>query len=274
MPTSTLSDENSPYEKGSTVKAKAPSASDLINSKASISYWSSISADVNGMLGGFPQVSTIDLRGSHTFLKKLLRSPRSNASSSPDKKSQTLSINRALDAGAGIGRVTSGLLLRVAETVDVVEPIAQFTEKLRQQSEIDTTEVASSPTPEKPRGQIGTIHTLPLESFTPSPTITYNLMWNQWCLGHLPDAALVAYFRRCIPVLAPGGWIVVKENLSTNSASMDMYDEVDSSITRSDGSFKRIFKEAGLKVVKEELQRGFPRDLGLLPVKMWGLRPV
>jgi protein N-terminal methyltransferase len=59
----------------------------------------------------------------------------------------------------------------------------------------------------------------------------YDLIWNQWCLGHLTDAQLVEYLARCSSILKEGGFIVVKENLSTGEA--DVFDEVDSSVTRS-----------------------------------------
>jgi protein N-terminal methyltransferase len=138
-----------------------------------------------------------------------------------------------------------------------------------------------------------------------APVHYYDLIWNQWCLGHLTDAQLVAYLRRCMTMLRPSqssssslspspssssdsnqnhpplpmppsppAYIVVKENLSSDSSGQDIYDEVDSSVTRTDAKFRRIFEEAGLRVVRAELQAGFPRALGLFPVKMYGLRPV
>lgn len=36
-----------------------------------IEYWKGIEANVNGMLGGMPSLSRIDLRGSKTFLARL-----------------------------------------------------------------------------------------------------------------------------------------------------------------------------------------------------------
>ena len=217
------------------------------------------------MLGGYPQVSVVDLRGSRTFLSKLIHSSRLPPSDSPDSStSETLPLTRALDAGAGIGRITFGLLLYFANTVDIVEPIAQFTDTVRKHA-------ASVRPTEKPTGALGTIHTLPLEKFQPSQT--YDLIWNQWCLGHLPDSALVAYLRRMSASLSPDGWIVAKENVGSNAVGEDIYDEVDSSVTRSERSWRRIFTEAGLKVVREEVQKGFPKGLGLFEVKMWALRP-
>jgi len=53
---------------------------------------------------------------------------------------------------------------------------------------------------------------------------------SQWCVGHLTDAALVGYLKRCAVGIREGGLIVVKENIS--NCPDDMYDEVDSSVTR------------------------------------------
>jgi len=42
-----------------------------IDHRASIAYWAGISADVDGMLGGYPHVSRVDIQGSRAFLAKL-----------------------------------------------------------------------------------------------------------------------------------------------------------------------------------------------------------
>ncbi len=109
-----------------------------------------------------------------------------------------------------------------------------------------------------------------LQDWVPEKGV-YDLIWNQWCLGHLTDAQLVVYLRRCKeglkePVKGEDGgevrnaWIVVKENLSTDIRHKDVYDEEDSSVTRSDDKFRRLFAEAGLKIVVTELQRGIQRS--------------
>lgn len=41
-----------------------------INHGDSIKYWDSIPSDVNGMLGGYPHVSRVDIQGSRAFLVK------------------------------------------------------------------------------------------------------------------------------------------------------------------------------------------------------------
>jgi len=42
-----------------------------ISQEAGLEYWEGIDADVNGMLGGFPYISKVDLQGSRNFLAKL-----------------------------------------------------------------------------------------------------------------------------------------------------------------------------------------------------------
>jgi hypothetical protein len=61
-----------------------------INHQDARAYWQSIDADVNGMLGGFPYISRVDLQGSKSFLAKLGVGGRGK------KK-----IGRAVDCGAG-----------------------------------------------------------------------------------------------------------------------------------------------------------------------------
>jgi protein N-terminal methyltransferase len=116
-----------------------------------------------------------------------------------------------------IGRITEGLLLGIAETVDVVEPIAKFSDAL------------------KGKEGVGRIWNVGLEEWDfdgndVHESMKYDLIWNQWCLGHLTDAQLIEYLKKCGKAVRPGGWIVVKENMSTTEE--DKFDETDSSVTR------------------------------------------
>src|SRR5271156_4754 len=221
-----------------------------INHADSLKYWNSVSSDVSGMLGGFPQVSRIDLRGSQNFLTKLRRLAGDTANGN---------LSLGVDCGAGIGRVTEGFLSKACEVVDIVEPVEKFANVLKDGQL-------------KKEGKVGDLYTVGLESW--KPTKMYDLIWNQWCVGHLTDAQLVKYLERCGKALTPRGWIVVKENLSTHRFGADIFDDLDSSVTRSDEKFRAIFEQARLKVVRSELQTGFPKGLGLYPVKMYALRPA
>ncbi|KAF4467171.1 duf858 domain-containing protein [Fusarium albosuccineum] len=208
-------------------------------------YWEGIDADLNGMLGGIPSVTRIDLQASRTFLARL----------GIGVKTGRKKVPRALEGGAGIGRVTEGLLLQVAEQVDVIEPVAKFTAVL------------------EGKAGVGSIFNVGLEGWSPEEGVKYDLIWMQWCVGHLPDGLLVQYFERCKAALNPEGVIVIKENLSTSN--IDEFDNVDSSVTRKDEKFLALFEQAGLKLVKSDMQRGFPLVDGrpLMPVKMYALKP-
>jgi protein N-terminal methyltransferase len=239
----------------------------LIDHAASITYWNSVSADTAGMLGGFPQTSRIDLQGSSNFLTKLRR----KKSSIPARESLP-PLNRVADCGAGVGRITKEFLLKVAKTVDVVEPVKKFTDELVQGLQSGEWAGDGAMTRTATRGQVGEVVNLGLQDWTPEVG-AYDVIWNQWCLGHLTDAQLVAYLRRCKEGLVEGveSWIVVKENMSSEIHHGDIYDEVDSSVTRSDEKFRTLFGEAGLKIVATDVQRGFPKDL--FSVRMYALRP-
>jgi protein N-terminal methyltransferase len=237
-----------------------------------LSYWNSVSSDNNGMLGGYPHVSLVDLKSSSIFLAKLRRGKQRAV------KQDLPPLERVADCGAGIGRITKGLLMRVARTVDVVEPVEKFTDELVREMDEHFDGGAMG-------GKIGEVVNLGLQDWVPEEG-AYDLIWNQWCLGHLTDAQLIVYLRRCkdglrkasaVPGVEAeghngmGGWIVVKENLSSDPKKSDIYDEEDSSVTRHDEKFKKLFKEAGLKVVATELQRGFPKEL--FAVRMYALQP-
>lgn len=98
----------------------------------------------------------------------------------------------------------------------------------------------------------------------------------QWCIGHLSDVQLIAFLQRSRAALRTDsrgvqGYIVVKENTCKDTELHGrIFDDEDSSITRSDSAFKQIFKRAGLTLLRHELQTGFPQQL--FPVISYVLR--
>jgi len=126
-------------------------------------------------------------------------------------------VSLALEGGAGIGRITTGFLTSLAETIDVIEPVARFTSGLRERAPC-----------------VRKVYNCGLEEWTPpSDGEGYDLVWTQWCVGHLTDAQLVGYLKRCGEAIrrrGPEGLVVIKENLSTSGE--DVFDEEDSSVTR------------------------------------------
>jgi protein N-terminal methyltransferase len=71
-----------------------------------------------------------------------------------------------------------------------------------------------------------------LEAWSPPAEVRYDLIWNQWCLGHLTDAQLVEYLVKCGKMLKEGAYVIVKENLSTHLEGEDEFDPLDNSVTR------------------------------------------
>lgn len=245
--------QNSDQPAEATSSSVAAPADSKINHAASINYWSSLestSSNMLGMLGTYPWYSRIELQGSKNFLTKVRRL----LPALPPSGKFPLGV----DCGAGVGRVTEGFLRHVCEVVDAVEPVEKFTRALED-------------SPMKNSGVVGDVYTVGLENWAPQKR--YDLIWTQWCVGHLTDAQLIEYISRCRSSLTETGLVVVKENLSTDLADQDMYDDLDSSVTRTDAKFKRIFEAAGMEVIKSEIQTGFPKQFKLLPVKSYALRP-
>jgi protein N-terminal methyltransferase len=63
----------------------------------------------------------------------------------------------------------------------------------------------------------------------------YDVIWCQWCLGHLSDKQLVRFFKMAQNSLRENGIIVVKENCcppAKQGESDTIYDSDDSSLTR------------------------------------------
>lgn len=69
------------------------------------------------MLGGYEKVHPVDTDTSVNFLASF---------------KEAIGHGRALDCGAGIGRVTKGVLLDQFEAVDLVEPSAVQIEKAKE----------------------------------------------------------------------------------------------------------------------------------------------
>jgi len=284
-----------------------------------IEYWESQPASLNGVLGGFGTGSLprIDALGSRQLLLQLF--PELCTVPSPLKPPivRERSVRfRALDVGAGIGRVTRDVLLHLVQDVVLVEPVdkyireawsrAQFQEHpvLDQDSidaEDETLEEIDFRVPWKGVREKKTSVTLirsthqaldpscPLSSTNfvgrvghkPSPNeledinSKFDVIWCQWSLGHLSNPDLVLFLARAGEALRdPESVIVVKENVCVeiegSTSSGAVFDDQDSSLTRSDRTFKELFKEAGLSLYLEKTQEGLPE--GLFEVKMWVLK--
>lgn len=206
-------------------------------------YWKEIPATVDGMLGGFSHLSSTDIAGSTKFLHRFIRG--ANAPTGH---------HRALDCGAGIGRITKRLLIPNFVTVDMVELNPDFLDKARTYLEGAASKVEH-------------YYAVGLQNFTPDLG-RYDVIWCQWVLGHLADEDFVAFFQRCRSGLAPNGVIVVKENVT--SSQKNEFDARDSSFTRSKAELLRLFDVAELNILREDKQKNFPKEI--YEVYMWAMK--
>lgn len=82
-------------------------------------YWTTQSPDIQGMLGGLDALHARDISASRNFLDALIRRHGLVAGATA----------RCVDVGAGIGRVTKGLLLPAFGTVDMLEQNVAYLEE-------------------------------------------------------------------------------------------------------------------------------------------------
>ncbi|WAQ86674.1 hypothetical protein PtA15_7A402 [Puccinia triticina] len=312
---------------------------------AGLAYWNSVAQQDltnNAVLGGFGlgvsarlsnltepilhSLPRVDAMGSRMFLLTIrpelskIKPPYQtshNPSGGAEQKKNGggRRLYRALDVGAGIGRVTGDVLLYLFDRIDLVEPIAGFIETGKRNAlsgKWSQLKISDSESSEK----AVRFWKKSIQDFVPSEAVAhlsspsapimiadscaivgskdgwndgcgYDVIWAQWTLGHLSDEELVEFLKKCKDSLRPaasphstdqsdralepptfekdGGLIIIKENIYISKTDPDgdnfLFDKQDSSLTRSHQSFLRIFKLAGLRLIKQEIQRGFDPDL-------------
>lgn len=77
-------------------------------------------------------------------------------------------------------------------------------------------------------------------------------------IGHLTDNHLVDFLERCRKALRPKGLIVIKDNVAYEGV---VPDEVDSSICRDLEILQRLVSQAGLRIIHQEQQINFPKEI-------------
>ncbi|VVD02538.1 unnamed protein product [Leptidea sinapis] len=206
-------------------------------------YWANVPSTIDGVLGGYGHITETDIQGSKKFLSELLSSENP-----PARK-------RALDCGAGIGRIAKNLLIPIFKKVDLVEQDEKFINTAKQWIG-------------EGNAKLGRVYQIGLQNFVPQKE--YDVIWCQWVLGHLNDYDFVEFLERCCEALNENGIIVIKENVATSDCIE--YDDVDSSVTRPYKLFQKIFEAANVEIIRSEEQSNFPDDI--YPVYMIAIKPI
>lgn len=217
-------------------------------------YWAVQKASVAGMLGGLDDLHTRDVTASRRFLNNL-------------SQSHPIQHRRALDVGAGIGRVTRYLLSEEFDTVDLLEQSVAYINE--SDAYLDSV-----------KHKVGRRIACGMQEFRATGLTarngveagdlrkTYDVVWIQWTVIYLHDDDFVAFVQECIKCLTPNGIIVVKDNVARTGF---LVDKDDSSIMRSNRYMLHLFKRAGVEVIKQARQLDFPKTV--FPVRMFALKP-
>ncbi|KAG8482022.1 hypothetical protein CXB51_026886 [Gossypium anomalum] len=246
-----------------------------------VAYWEGVEASVDGVLGGFGQVNDADIKGSEAFLNSLLHERFGDGGRNQhlvalefSHRWKTLYYELMGKHGWGwcmldemysltftVAAVNMYMLhgyLKKFSAVDLLEPVSHFLDAAREnlsQEHFVASDVHKATN----------FYCVPLQEFTPEAG-RYNVIWIQWCIGHLTDDDFISFFKRAKVGLKPGGFFILKENIARNGFVLDNEDR---SITRSDLYFKDLFHQCGLHLYKMKDQKGLPEEL--FAVKMYAL---
>jgi protein N-terminal methyltransferase len=315
----------------------------------SLTYWENQSATYDGVLGVCPDIShhlptshlarwlwlwrtlffyllvfvkpdvlvqslpRVESLGSRKFLLYLFPELATVPSAARPLKPPPSRRFRALDVGAGIGRVTSDTLLPLVSDVVLLEPVESLIQTALSQGRASAV-AKLSPNESKlplqkrkwkgiedgsksvtflqgtlqacdPAKPIQTATFLGRVGYTPplpDDNTGFDVVWCQWCLGYMKDADLFAFLKQSQAALRKEspGVIVVKDNVCKDEGGNPtvVFHEEDSSLTRyvllsasllevsktlprSDLEWKRVFREAGLRLIHEKVQHGLPKHL-------------
>lgn len=211
-----------------------------------MNYYEENCADtIDGVLGGFANISDLDLQGSREFVRQL----------SKLRSGWDWSVGAAAECGAGIGRVSKGLLLPLGvPRCDLVESSPRL--------------ISAAPDYIGPEASRCRFYCQGLQDWTPAKA-TYSIIWIQWVFCYLTDNDAVSFLQRCGRALVKGGVICLKEN--TCDETDFVLDRNDASVTRSVPYLLHLIKQAGLRVVLQQHQTNFPKEI--FPVPMIALEP-
>jgi galactose mutarotase-like enzyme len=240
--------------------------------KAAAYYEENCPSTLDGVLGGYASISDTDLEGKNAIQSRMLTVTTeisvSRVHFAPNAGSRLFiqrlqslipkldwSTGAACECGAGIGRVTKGLLLNLSVTqCDLVEPNARL--------------LSAAPDYIGDKSSNCKFYCSRLHEWVPR-SATYSIIWIQWVFCYLTDDDAVAFLERCAKALIDGGIICLKENTCVDHDFV--VDMDDASICRSTAYIKVLTDRAGLEIVQEELQRTFPVEI--YPVPMLALIP-
>ena len=185
-------------------------------------YWSKQESTNDGMLGGFSEIHEQDIKSSKLVLEKCFE--------------KGMKKNRCVDLASGIGRISEHLLSNYFEEIHLVDPIEKFLiegeKRLKEKIKIK-------------------IFINGLENW--NPICEYDCFWCQWGLMFLKDDDVIKFLKKCKSKLSLNGFIIIKDNSSTNNIKekkeFSYFYPDDRSISRVYNHFIDLFQQSNLILI-------------------------
>ncbi|EGG24482.1 hypothetical protein DFA_02725 [Cavenderia fasciculata] len=233
-------------------------------------YWKTVEPTIEGMLGGLGYVSDKDVTTSNLFLEEFFQNKHGQTNQRP----YTMKLNRgrAMDCGAGIGRVTEKLLVPLFDKVDLVEQNPTFLDQAKNifKEFVLQREREREKERELVEKKVENYFAVGLQSHDFNKhAIKYDCIWIQWVIGHLHDKDFIEFLNNCADSLTDGGMIFIKDNVTAKKSFI--MDKQDNSVTRSHDHLIFLFEQSNCQLVKSIVQPNFPK--ALLPVRLYALQP-
>jgi protein N-terminal methyltransferase len=168
---------------------------------------------------------------------------------------QGMNNKRAIDVGAGIGRITFNSLYDNFENIDMVEASNNFLQ------------IAKNIEKEKSDNKIKNFYNSTIEDF--KFLYNYDLIIVQWVLEYVSYNDLISFFTRAKLHLQPNGIIIVKENINIYNDN-DICIEEEGSLIRPYKTYEEIFSKSGLNVDFSEMVDFTRKDI--YEIKCWILK--
>lgn len=206
--------------------------------KGSVKFWNDQPQTFDGMLQGYGKIHATESDSSIRFIRQ----------------SPIAGFRRAIDMGAGIGRVSKAVLLPLFAEVDLCEPAASLITKAKE----------NVPGVRK-------FYECGMQEFEYERS--YDCVWVQWCAMYLTDKDLLAFLHKTRQNLTPAidsksGLLFVKENVSDEA----ILDNQDNSVMRTEKQFEALFSDSNFRVVQKSYQKGMPKELS--KIACWVLAPA
>jgi len=270
----TLAEDNSSYQETISSSGSALVGVGEPVLKDSLRYWEKQSPTYDGVLGGYGSglVQRVDYHGSREFLLHILPELHTIQAHTllPLFSDVVLlepveSLLRVAASQGTASKMYSGNDSKLPYEKRKWSGIADFSKSVTfLRGTLQAFDPARPSRTSTPWGRVGYSHRRFIDDNS-----GFDVVWCQWCLSYMMDADLIAFLKRSRRALRKGGAIGVKENVCKDGKGGvpdKRFHQVDSSVTRSDLYWKKIFRDAGLTLFHERVQDGLPK--GLFAVKM------